>query len=338
MNLVSLKFSPGLYPEIITLQKCFNASGSKGVAYLHKSYAPMVENNDHSFVKIITLRVFFELIFDYRVRVFYFYNNSPLHIFFLLVRKLYGKHEFSSAVHEPPRGSQVVGEGLVARFYRSASSVLTGFQLLLCDAVVVFSSRGHQLLLSAYPRICKRKNVIEARLLKERVWRKQIGGRSSLAYVGRINVYKKPDSLVGLCESLKYDLTIITSSMAASTLSCSSNVTIRFKNVLSETVLQEELSGNLAVVCPQEDVVQSGVVVTGLCCSVPVIALDAPGFREQVRHLETGYLLNEWCESELARAKRYVLENYSQMVRNCDADFYSNYDPENFLKYYGDIV
>lgn len=338
MNLVSLKFSPGLYPEIITLQKCFNAAGSKGFAYLHKSYAPMIENNDRCFVKIITLRIFFELFFNFHLRKFYFYNNSPLHILFLIVRKLLGKHEFSSAIHEPPRKLHVDGEGLVARFYRFVSSVLTFFQLFLCDVAVVFSSRGHQLLLSAYPQICKRKNVIEARLLKERVQRKQIEERTNLAYVGRINVFKNPDFIITLCESLKYDLTIITSSSAASTLSYSSNVTVILKSVLGEAFLQEKLSGSLAVLCPQEGIVQSGVVVTSFCCSVPVIALDTPGFSDQVRHLHTGYLIQEWCESELARAKKYVLENYSKMVRNCDEDFYSNYDPKNFIKYYGEIL
>lgn len=138
-----------------------------------------------------------------------------------------------------------------------------------------------------------RRPTVESRRLRDRPLR--------VAYVGRLEAYKRVDVLLraaaGLVERFPaLEVVVIGRGAAQSGLERLTRdlglaERVRFAGFVSDDERDALLAGSRACVCPSEKEGWGLTVIEANAVGTPVVASDAPGLRDSVRHGETGFLV-----------------------------------------------
>ena len=282
-----------------------------------------------------------------------FLKNKPTHVYmhnyhFLnhFIAKMCKRHgcSFIYHVHEPYVENKSAHGGL-QRYWLYLSEYMEGKLLQDTDVAVVSSKEASGLFDERSPGFKGKK--VEIPLMYE-----DLGGdvgsvseRKYITFVGPPVPAKGPETFLKMVDySAKHNLgwsflLISRSKINDSRFHNKSNLTIFYKNRISDEEFGELVRRSLVVLTPYKRETQSSVILVSYMYETPVVSSAVGGLPEFVSHKKTGYLLDkdapieEWIEGI-----NYALENFHKMSANCRNYFVENFSGKNWKKYLDEIL
>lgn len=211
----------------------------------------------------------------------------------IICRSLLGKDKVVVGIHDV-----VLHKKLQSFLF----ALYTQISISLFQNFHVFSNNQKEAFIKRYPK----KNVFIARLStynygqadRKHIERQNRDRKINFLFFGNIHHYKGLEILIAAVNTLaaKVDNYKVTIAGRCTDFSFYDKL-IEKRDVFDlkmHLIPSEEVPGLFAdadfLVLPYRDVTQSGPLMIAFNYCVPVIASDLPGFREQVKHGETGYL------------------------------------------------
>ena len=275
-----------------------------------------------------------------------FYNQSPLNLLVMRLRKQNLACRFGVFLHDPWKARKFSYGPLYAFTYVGVEKLqkMTARQ---SDFVITLSSWGTKLVRAHYP--VGSGALVEGRILLPDRPEPAGGARSVVSIIGRINPSTGHDdffSLVsgirGQCPRLSFE--VVTSSAAAcdpgfAARAAAAGVAINYQPVLSEHQIEAGVARSLCVFRMDDELTQSGVVPVCYRAGTPVVVRDIPGLRQHVEQGRTGFILGSGTSpSILASWLEDMRINQVRYQADCRAAFLAHWDDNCFERYYGTLL
>ena len=359
LYIASLKYSPGLLKEVSCLADCFSINGFEVRRLLSKKYLSLasdenriIEQSDFVGDSYHLIRLVKNIISE-KPSLLLFYNSHILNIFvFLAVCIFSPKTKRALIVHEPCKKEAFRRYGLYAPKVVMIT-VFNKIQSWICTDLITLSPYGTELLQGAwgYNRCAK---LHTARILLPPVTREAQAVKVQLpafatnffTFVGHVNKTKKSDwfiKIVSHAQDFKPELKfrLVTGSALSSAqhelMSKLGNLSVINPSILADQEISLALTKSIAVFGLHRGVTQSGVFVECMRHGTPVIFLKDPGFTQFGTHCGVS-ILDPNDVQELLRAMDTCLRRRESFQQAIDNVYHDNFHPDNFLKFYGDLI
>jgi len=275
-----------------------------------------------------------------------FYNQSPLNLLAMRLRKLNPACRFGVFLHDPWKARKFNYGPLYAFTYVGVEKLqkMTARQ---SDFVITLSRWGTELFRAHYP--AGSGSLVEGRILLPDLLEPAGGTRSVVSIIGRINPSTGHDdffSLVsgirGQCPGLSFE--VVTSSGAAcdpgfAARAARAGVAINYQPILSENQIEATVARSLCVFRMDDELTQSGVVPVCYRAGTPVVVRDVPGLRQHVEQGRAGFILGPKTSATiLASWLEDIRKNQERYQTDCRAAFLAHWDDKCFERYYGTLL
>ncbi len=353
-DIVSLKYSPGLMKEIVSLIECFRDHGIDASGHLHERYLKLAFESGENFINanyfkkgnIAKTKQCFKIIFK-KSKLVLFYNSHPLNLLILFACIFFTPFKRRALVlHEPLKQQPFKNYGKYG-FVVLLIEALNKLQSWLCTDVILLSPRASKLYNESrfYSRFCE---LHEARiLLPSPKCKNTLSERKYFSFFGSVVATKKIDWFLDLVEysfvtgsSNKFLIVSgseLPSDRIETLLSNGCLLTVVNPKVLTDQEISNWLSQSLAVLSMHKSVTQSGVFVECMRHNTPVICLDEPGFRQFMDGC--GILVSsEYNKEELLIAMQNISAQKEQFARSAKKIYFDNFSTNNFNVFYGTIL
>ena len=359
--ILSLRCAPGLQKEIDSLCDGFRRNGWAATQILAEDYGAFrPESPEVTFVPLrrgyagmlrdawaeISGKKLQQLLIRLQPDLVLFYNQSPLNLLLMRLRKHNPACRFGFFLHDPWKARKF-SYGPAYAFTYAAVEKLQKQTARQCDFVVTLSNWGTELVRVHYPEGTGVR--VEGRILLPARPEPGPGARSVVSIIGRINPSTGHDeffSLVsgirGQCPGLSFE--VVTSSAAACdpgflARAAASGVAINYQPVLSENQIEAAVARSLCVFRMDDELTQSGVVPVCYRAGTPVVARDIPGLRQHVEQGRTGFILGpETLPATLTGWLEDMRVNQARYQADCRAAFLAHWDDRCFERYYGALL
>lgn len=354
VDIVSLKYSPGLMKEILSLIDCFRDHGFDASGHLHERYLKLAFESGENFFyanylkkgTLAKIKECFKIIFN-KNKLVLFYNSHPLNLFILFASIFFTPFKRRALVlHEPSKQQPFKNYGKYG-FVVLLIEALNKLQSWLCTDVILLSPRASKLYNESifYSRFCA---LHEARILLPRPKRKNtLSERKYFSFFGSVVATKKIDWFLDLVEysfetgsSNKFLIVSgseLPSNRIETLLSKGCLLTVVNPEVLTDQEISNWLTQSLAVLSMHKSVTQSGVFVESMRHSTPVVCLDEPGFSQFFSGC--GELVADAYNSqELLSATNKILESKQRYIDNASKVYIENFSPDNFQLLYRSLI
>lgn len=347
LDIVSLKFSPGLLKEVLCLRMCGRKEGAEVTTFLAHGYGNMLgENPVDTGVQLIkrgfvsSLKAAFSIGLK-RSDAVLLYNSHPFNpilLFFSVILCWSKKRVF--VCHEPMKEAPFKHYGSYG-WMVLLIEILNKITSWLATDVVVLSPRGRKLYERSvgYSRLAK---LHEARILlpptneeKER--------RCYHTFLGNVVATKKVDWFLNLAKEAHRSgvmaefLIVSSSTLPMDEIRQLQNAGVHL-NVVNPSPLTDEeiskwLSQSKAVFSMHRSVTQSGVFVECMRHGTPVVCFNEEGFSQFIS--DCGVLVDNPDDvDEMLKASDQINLKLSHMEKSAIAIFNKEFNCKNFLTYY----
>ena len=348
---ISLKFSPGLFKEIICLADSCKKYDHKVHLILDNNYKKMKFNNPKelkiNFIKnklIYLLKNCFNLGF-FNFDNFFIYNSHPLNIFlFVLIWLIYPSSRRIFVCHEVYKMPKI--KNFIYRFIFLLVKLFNVITTWLSTDVVLLSEYAFNLYKAdkLYNQKC---NIRNSRILLEEVLINNQDERKYFSFVGRVVKTKKIDWFLNLAEymlinNIKEELLILSASkLPKDKLQIFKRQGLKIKvinpKILSDLEISQWLKKSKAVFCLHKGITQSGVFVESMRHKTPIIGIKEEGLMQFFDNC--GVLIRDpFNPAEIIKACIKINQNFSYYSENAEIIFKKQFSKENFQNYYSFLL
>ena len=275
-----------------------------------------------------------------------FYNQSPLNLQVLKLRRILPRCRFAVFLHDPWKPEKW-RYGLRYALTYSAVEMLQRITVQQLDWVVTLSDYGTSLFRTHYPRFGGKH--LQARILLPAKDESGSGGRIVHSIIGRINASTGHGhfcTLATAVKALRPDLQfeIITSSAAATASEFKrraqeAGVKLSYRPVLIEDDIEAAIARSRCVFRLDDELTQSGVIPLCYRSGTPVITNDVPGLRQHVNPGRTGYVLDAVRSvPDIIRCLEHFQRDESVFAKECRSEFWREWEAKNFERYYATLL
>lgn len=354
VDIVSLKFSPGLMKEIVCLIECFRDHGIDASGHLHERYHKLALQSGGNFFYanyfkkgfLSNVKQYFKIISN-KGKLVLFYNSHPLNLLILFACVFFKPFKRRALVlHEPSKQQPFKNYGKYG-FVVLLIEVLNKLQSWLCTDVILLSPHASKLYAEStfYSRFCE---LHEARiLLPSPKCKKAFLERKYFSFIGSVVATKKIDWFLDLVEYsfltgsnnkfLIVSGSELPSDRIATLLSNGCQLTIINPEVLTDQEISNWLFQSIAVLSMHRSVTQSGVFVESMRHSTPVVCLDEPGFSQFFNGCG-GLVTDAYNSQELLSAINKIVESKQHYIDNAKKVYIENFSPDNFQLFYRSLI
>lgn len=354
IDLVSLKFSPGLMKEVLFLKECFDLNDCITDVFLHERYKRLADEANENITNVkyqgaslfSIIRRYLSLVLNKKDLII-FYNSHPVNVILLFCSALFSsKKKRALVLHEPSKEKPFKNYGKYG-FVVLLIELLNKIQSWLCTDVVVLSPHALQLYKKSfgYNRYC---DLHEARILLpiDKQNSKELE-RKYFSFFGSVVATKKIDWFLDLVEfsvnnNSQYQFLIVTSSKLPtvridSLKSKGAKLKVVNPAVLTDPEIGNWLNQSIAVFSMHKSVTQSGVFVECMRHHTPVICLDEPGFSQFID--DCGVLVSDaYDTSALYQSMNKIFTHQLQYSKAASEVYHKNFSAEKFISLYGPIL
>ena len=364
----SLKYSPGLYKEIVVLVNNFNKFAPTS-AILSEGYINAYKK-DLS-IKFLTNGIGIKgmisdiLMFPYHFiklfvfcktkktkNIFLFYNPHPLNfIYGFFIKNLINESFICTVLHEPYKSNKEKSRyGFKKFIYYYIVEIAQKFSVSLSEVIITMSPYGSILFKSKFPNY--RGLHIKSNLLisREEQLEKFKINRFYFSFIGTITRAKGIFEFIDLVNySLKRDddmkFCLITSSKLDQYIPLlNDNYQIKLKIINKKNISDQEINyiikSSLGVFSIHNIASQSGVLALSYSHSTPVIIRDIPAFNQY--KIDDKFILpidfNEIQIYELCNSILLNKKNYSKYELKCESAFNKYFSEQNFELFYSKLI
>lgn len=347
LNIISLKYSPGLLKEMIALSNAAQLDGYDVNLLLNRKYHWLIEEAKFKDEKVFTYGNLFELInFLREISIessskIIFYNFHPFNILLRLFKKPINTYVY---IHEPwmPDKHKYGYKRLV--MVSILEMIQKVYALLLSDRIVVPSKHASEKA-SIFGMTKKNSNIQICPLMID-IEEISVQRESYFLFIGRLHGAKAFESLLSsLKHESKINIKVLTTS--------------KIPNNIFEKFLKELKEGRLKIICEEnlsEDIIQSsiikssgvfkldtlmtqsGVVPLSFGLSTPVIARNIKGFAQDIDHKINGYLIENDDVLSIIEAVQFVSKNINTVGSNARLKYEKKFSPNTWSRGWGKVL
>lgn len=347
LNIISLKYSPGLLKEMIALSNAAELDGYDTKLLLNRKYNWLIEEAKFNHEKVVFYSNFFGLIntlkkisIDSSSKTL-FYNFHPLNILLRVFKKPINTYVY---VHEPwmPDKYKYGYRRLI--MVSILEKIQKMYALLLSDRIVVPSMHASEKAsisgmtkLDSNIQICPLMLEIEAiSVLRE----------DYFLFIGRLHGAKAFESLLSsLKHESKINIKVLTTSEISNNIYKQfakelkdGRLKIIYEENLSEDIIQSSITKSLGVFKLDTLMTQSGVVPLSFGLSTPVIARNIKGFAQDIDHKINGYLIENDDVLSIVRAVNFVSRNINTIGANARIKYEKKFSPNTWSRGWGRVL
>ena len=270
----------------------------------------------------------------------YIQNYHFLNHFILNLCKKNGS-KFIYHVHEPYVINKKAHGG-VWQYWLYLSEFMDKLLVNNTDIAIVSSKEASRLFDKQYPNF--KGSKMEIPLMYEDLGENYNDTeREYITFIGPPVPNKGPKILLKIIDysnDKNYNLKfLITSRSKVDPIFNKQNVTIFYKNKISDKEFGDVIKQSRMVIAPFIRETQSSGILVSYMYGTPVVSSNVGGLPEFVNHGKTGYLVNvnapveDWIEKI-----NYVMNDFSRMTVNCRNYFVENFSGKNWKKYLKDLL
>ena len=292
--IVSLKYSAGLFKEILCLKDCFLESGFNVNTVLHHHY-----RNVQTLDKGLKSNSFFSgfktalnianEVAKSKPNIIFFYNSHPLNFLYLILGMLFFSRSRRVLVLHEPNKKRIFKNYGYHGFFVLLITIFNKCQSWLCTDIVVLSPYAEKLYNESigYNPFCR---VHQARILLPPLELDRDTDPGKISFIGNINSTKGVGWFLDLAEhaslkspSLKFAIvtgSTLQESVKDRVCSLQNNLALYNPKILYDDEISSCLRKSSLVFCLHKSVTQSGVFVECMRHGVPTIVLNEAGFTQ----------------------------------------------------------
>ena len=367
-SIVSLKFSPGLFKEMLVLQKQLENCDKEVSLLISKHYEQMAKSEEttylgksKSFKEIIfDLLLFPKILWGFRKYLqskyskennhyILFYNSHPLNLIVQLYTKLfYKKIQIVTCLHEPYVPKEERKQfGRVRAIYISFILFLQKLSITVSNRIVTFSPHSTSLFKKHF--IKHKHKLIQSNLLIENPpIAKTNQPRKYFSMIGTINKNKALDDLIKavnyLVEHGGYDLKfklVTGSNVEEYTKELKQGweryFEVRSNSFLTDEEINEAIRTSYGVVILHTTASQSGVMPLASSFSTPILCRKITAF-EQFQKNEENLLSVNFAPKEFLEKCQNIKNKNEYFIKKSKALFDKYFSENNFKEFYKDIL
>ncbi len=347
LNIISLKYSPGLLKEMIALSNAAQLDGYEVNLLLNRKYHWLIEEAKFNYEKVFTYSNFFGLIdclrkisIDTSSKII-FYNFHPYNILLRFFKKPTNTYVY---VHEPwmPDKYKYGYKRLI--MVSILEKMQKVYALFLSDRIVVPSKHASEKA-SIFGMTKKDSNIQVCPLMID-IAEISVQRENYFLFIGRLHGAKAFESLLS---SLKHE----------SKISLKVLTTTKIPNYIFEKFSKELKEGRLKIICEEslsENIIQSsiikssgvfkldtlmtqsGVVPLSFGLSTPVIARNIRGFAQDIDHKINGYLIENDDVLSIIDAVKFISKNINTIGENARLKYEEKFSPNTWSKGWGKVL
>lgn len=359
--IVSLKFSIGLYKEMLVHEKQASQKNFDVIKIFSNKYQTIDNNKNSVYVKsgegfiniyIYLLKfLFFPSTRNYILNnlkdadIILFYNTHPLNY---LISKSINKFDkkLIQFIHEPYMPD------------KSKYGFLISIRIFFIELIqsMIYNNVDHLAVPSNYAKTMleSKYNNLKNKIIVSPLFQSKINMKNERRYftiIGRDHPAKNFNLFFNLIreadkKNLSFNFCIISKSNISKyieklTINQKKMLKIISKELISDEEINEVLAQSYSVFKLDNAITQSGIVALCGMMNVPVIANDIPGFSQDIIHKKTGYLLDVNKKNSTQLILNYMKEiivNVDFFKVNIERYYNKKWNPSNWHLTMGSLI
>ena len=347
LYIISLKYSPGLLKEMITLSNAAQLDGYQVNLLLNRKYHWLIEEAKFDHEKVHTYSNFLDLINCLRnisndtYSKIIFYNFHPFNILLRFFKRPINTYVY---VHEPwmPDKYKYGYKRLI--MVSILEKIQKLYTLLLSDRIVVPSKHASEKA-SLFGMTKKDSNIQICPLMLD-IDEVSVLRENYFLFIGRLHGAKAFESLLcSLKHESKINIKVLTTTKIPNNIFKQysneiqeGRLKIVYEENLSEDIIQSSIKKSSGVFKLDTLMTQSGVVPLSFGLSTPVIARNINGFAQDIDHKINGYLIENDDVVSIIEATEFVSKNINTISGNARLKYEEKFSPNTWSKSWGKVL
>tara|TARA_B100000886_G_scaffold185994_1_gene127610 strand:- start:1324 stop:2403 length:1080 start_codon:yes stop_codon:yes gene_type:complete len=347
LNIISLKYSPGLLKEMIALSNAAQLDGYEVNLLLNRKYHWLIEEAEFNHEKVFMYGNFFGLInylrkisIDTHSKII-FYNFHPYNILLRFFKKPINTYVY---VHEPwmPDKYKYGYKRLI--MVSILEKIQKAYALFLSDRIVVPSKYASEKALIF--GMTKKNSCIQICPLMIDIEEISALRENYFLFIGRLHGAKAFEPLLScLKHESKINIKVLTTTKIPNNIFekfskelKDGRLKIIYEESLSENIIQSAIIKSSGVFKLDTLMTQSGVVPLSFGLSTPVIARNIKGFAQDIDHKINGYLIENDDVLSIIEAVQFVSKNINTIGGNARLKYEEKFSPNTWSKGWGKVL